>query len=118
MDWNWLTPPVIIQIVVAITILIAFYWKLATKDDIKSLKDEIKSLKAETERDVESLKTDTERDIDSLKTDIREIRQGSASHSAKTETPHEDLGPPSIEKFKTPRKGESTADEHDRRTRS
>ena len=111
MDWNWLTPPVIIQIVVAITILIAFYWKLATKDDIKSLK-------AETERDVESLKTDTERDIDSLKTDIREIRQGSASHSAKTETPHEDLGPPSIEKFKTPRKGESTADEHDRRTRS
>ena len=125
----------VIQAGVAITILIKFMWKVATKDDIKSLKDDVKSLKADTECDIKSLKTDTEHDVESLKTEIKDgmrefrqdlngagqdhmnhLRDHSNSSSSKNETRREDPGPPSIEDFKTPRKGKSTADERDKRT--
>ena len=120
------TIALVAQAVVTIIGIIKFMWKVATKDDIKRLEDNIKSLKADTEHDVESLKTDTERDTDSLVEDLREVRQSFTNHldnhphplSAKNESRREDSGPPSIEDFKTLRKGESTADERDKRTGS
>ena len=77
---EWLTPQsimlavavfaLLVQAAATLIGLIKFMWKVATKDDIESIRNDIKSLKDDTERDVESLKTDTERDVESLKTDI------------------------------------------------
>ena len=119
MNLDWLTAPVIIQLVITITILIAFFWKLATKDDIKSLK-------ADTERDVETLRAEINNNMSEIREDLREARQNHLKHLndhanpafAKHQTSNEGAGPPSIEAFKALRKGESTADERDKRTRS
>ena len=73
---TWLTPQVIITAVVGITILVTFIWKVATKNNVKSLKADterdIQSLKADTERDIQSLKSDTERDMKTLKADLED----------------------------------------------
>ena len=130
---NWLTPQGISTILTAIVPLlavIAFFWKVATKDDIKSLK-------ADTERDVTSLKTDVEGDIKSLKADIennirncredlRHVRQDFTNHlhghpitsSLKIETSHAAEDQRSLKEVITPQKGVFSADEYDERTRS
>ena len=127
---TWLTPQVIIPAVVGITILVTFIWKCASKADINSLKADtethIKSLKNDLKGDIESLKRDIKDDINKNREDLMEVRQNLFNHlsghpipsPAKTETRHADPGPPGLEELKKREKGESTADEHDRRTRS
>ena len=108
----------VVSAMVPLIAIISFIWKVATKNDVKSLKADterdIQSLKSDTERDMESLKADIESDVESLKTDVREIRQGSTNQPTKNETRPADP----VEELKKREEGDFTADEHENRTRS
>ncbi len=124
---NWLTPQVILQAVVAITVLVTFFWKVPSKGDIKSLKTDIegniKSLKTDIEGNIKSLKIEIKDDIKETRADLRQANQNFTDHlnlhinhpSAKNEIPHEYLDQ-SLKDLITPQKGEFSYDEHVKHT--
>ena len=141
---NWLTPQgvsTILSAIVPLLAVIAFFWKVATKNDIKSLKadterdvtslktdveGDIKSLKADVEGDIKSLKADIENNIRNCREDLKQVRQDFTNHlhghpiasSVKIETSHAAEDQRSLKEVITPQKGVFSADEYDERTRS
>ena len=146
---EWLTPDAVSKLLSAIVPLIAviaFIWKVATKDDIKRLERNISSLKVDTERDIKTIKEETEHDMESLKADterdtqtvkedikdeikevrqeLKEIRQDiknllkdhSGGSSAHNEMRSERSSPEQLEDYRKSLKGESNAGKYDKST--
>lgn len=124
MDWSILK--VALAVFVGSIPVLTFLWKVGASIRKVATQDNIKSLRDETERKVQLLKADTERDRDWLQAELRIVQQNFINHldghtnpsPAKNEPHHTGQRPPDSEELKSREKGAFTADEHDNRTRS
>ena len=139
---NWFTPQLaihacvaLLQLTVVLITVIAFLWKVPSREDLKLLKTDIEnniaslksdiegditSLKSDTEGDIKTLKSDSEGDIKTLKSDIEDdigVIRGHLDESRQEHSDHVKYHLSVLQDSAASQRGGSIDDDHRERTR-